>query len=107
MMKKAFRERRDYVVKRLGDIPGFKPNMPMGAFYVFPDVQQLYGKSDGSTVINNDNDLCIYILNKAHVALVPGSAFGDSNCIRFSYATSMENLTLAMDRIEKTIKELK
>ena len=107
MMKKAFRERRDYVVKRLADIPGFKPNVPMGAFYVFPNVQQLYGKSDGTTVINNDSDLCIYILNKAHVALVPGSAFGDPNCIRFSYATSMENLTKALDWIEKAIKELK
>ncbi|HPS84917.1 MAG TPA: aminotransferase class I/II-fold pyridoxal phosphate-dependent enzyme, partial [Bacteroidales bacterium] len=107
IMKKAFLERRDYVVKRLADIPGFKPNVPMGAFYVFPNVQQVFGKSDGTTVINNDSDLCIYILNKAHVALVPGSAFGDPNCIRFSYATSMENLTKALDWIEKAIKELK
>jgi len=106
-MKKAFLERRDYVVNRLRDIPGFKPNVPMGAFYVFPNVQQLFGKTDGETVINNDSDLCLYLINKAHVALVPGSAFGDPNCIRFSYATSMENLEKAMNRIEAAVKELK
>lgn len=106
-MKKAFNERRDYVVERLKKIEGFRPNMPQGAFYVFPDVTKIYGKSDGETVINNDSDLCLYILNKAQVALVPGSAFGDPNCIRFSYATSMENLKKAMDRIETAISKLK
>lgn len=107
VMKKAFRERRDYVVKRLGDMAGMRPNVPMGAFYVFPNVVALYGKSDGEQVISDDNDLCIYLLNKAHVALVPGSAFGDPNCIRFSYATSMENLVKAMDRISQAIAALK
>lgn len=99
--------KEDYVVERLKKIEGFRPNMPQGAFYVFPDVTKIYGKSDGETVINNDSDLCLYILNKAQVALVPGSAFGDPNCIRFSYATSMENLKKAMDRIETAISKLK
>lgn len=107
MMKKAFNERRDFVLRRIGDIPGFRPNKPEGAFYVFPNIEQLFGKTDGQTVINNDSDLCLYLLNKALVALVPGSAFGNPNCIRFSYATSMENLQKSMDRIEKAILELK
>ncbi len=107
MMKSAFKERRDYVLKRFGDIPGFRPNNPEGAFYVFPNIEQLFGKSDGQSIIKDDNDLSLYLLNKALVALVPGSAFGDPNCIRFSYATSMENIQKAMDRIEKAILELK
>ncbi len=107
MMKSAFKERRDYVLKRFGDIPGIRPNNPEGAFYVFPNIEQLFGKSDGQSIIKDDNDLSLYLLNKALVALVPGSAFGDPNCIRFSYATSMENIQKAMDRIEKAILELK
>lgn len=106
-MKSAFNERRDYVVKRIADIPGMIPNNPDGAFYVFPNIAALLGKSDGETKINNDNDLCLYILNKANVALVPGSAFGNSDCIRFSYATSMEQIKEALDRIEKALSVLK
>jgi aspartate aminotransferase len=106
-MKTAFNERRDYVVKRIADIPGMIPNNPDGAFYVFPNIAALFGKSDGEIQINNDNDLCLYILNKANVALVPGSAFGNSDCIRFSYATSMEQIKEALDRIEKALSDLK
>ncbi|MBN2729268.1 MAG: pyridoxal phosphate-dependent aminotransferase [Bacteroidales bacterium] len=106
-MKSAFNERRDYVVKRIADIPGMIPNNPDGAFYVFPNIAALFGKSDGEIQINNDNDLCLYILNKANVALVPGSAFGNSDCIRFSYATSMEQIKEALDRIEKALSLLK
>jgi aspartate aminotransferase len=83
------------------------PNNPDGAFYVFPNIAALFGKSDGEIQINNDNDLCLYILNKANVALVPGSAFGNSDCIRFSYATSMEQIKEALDRIEKALSDLK
>jgi len=105
-MKKAFKERRDFVVNRLHEIDGFIPNYPDGAFYVFPNVELLYGKSyDGFTILN-DNDLCMYLLNEAHVALVPGSAFGSPGYVRFSYATSMEKLVEAMDRIEKAIQRL-
>jgi len=106
-MKKAFNERRDYIIRRISDIPGMIPNNPGGAFYVFPNVAELYGLSNGEHTINNDNDLCMYLLNKANVALVPGSAFGDPNCIRFSYAASMEQIKEALDRIEKAVLELK
>lgn len=106
-MKKAFNERRDYINKRIANIPGMIPNNPDGAFYVFPNVEELYGKSNGEITIGNDNDLCMYFLNVANVALVPGSAFGDPNCIRFSYATSMEQIKEALDRIEKALSDLK
>lgn len=106
-MISAFNERREFMLKRIGSLPGFKPNHPQGAFYVFPNVAELFGKSNGETVINNDNDLCLYLLKEAHVALVPGAAFGDPECIRFSYATSLEKLKDAMDRIEKALIALK
>jgi aspartate aminotransferase len=81
-------------------------NVPQGAFYVFPDAKSLYGKTDGTTVINNSEDLCNYILQKVHVALVPGSAFGDPNCIRISYAASKPSLVDAMHRIKNAISDL-
>jgi len=105
-MRNAFKERRNFVVQRLQEIDGFIPNYPDGAFYVFPNVELLYGKSfDGFTILNDD-DLCMYLLNEAHVALVPGSAFGSPGYVRISYATSMEKLVEAMDRIEKAIVKL-
>lgn len=106
-MQKAFRERRDLLLKLLGDIPGMKLNHPDGAFYVFPDISYYFGKSDGKTVIHNSNDLCMYILNKAYVATVPGEAFGDPKCIRFSYATSKENLVEAVKRLKSVLDSLK
>jgi aspartate aminotransferase len=106
-MKQAFRERRDLLLNILGDIPGFKLNHPDGAFYVFPDVSYYYGKTDGKSVINNSNDLCMYILNTAFVATVPGEAFGDPNCIRLSYATSKENLAEAVKRLKTVLAVLK
>jgi aspartate aminotransferase len=106
-MQKAFRERRDLLLKLLGDIPGMKLNHPDGAFYVFPDISYYFGKSDGKTGIHNSNDLCMYILNKAYVATVPGEAFGDPNCIRFSYATSKENLIEAAKRLKSALDSLK
>jgi aspartate aminotransferase len=106
-MQQAFRERRDLMYKLLGEIPGIKLNMPDGAFYFFPDVSCYYGKSDGITTVDNSNDLCMYLLNKVFVAVVPGEAFGDPNCIRFSYATSKENLTEAVKRIKAALAELK
>jgi aspartate aminotransferase len=106
-MKAAFRERRDLLLKLLGEIPGFRLNHPDGAFYVFPDISWYFGKSDGETTIHNANDFCMYILNKAFVATVPGDAFGDPNCIRFSYATSKEKLIEAVKRIKTLLIELK
>ena len=105
-MVKAFKERRDLVVDLLNKIPGVKCNVPDGAFYVFPDIKSFYGKSNGSYAINTSDDLCMYLLEKAHVALVPGGAFGDETCIRISYATSNDVLKEALSRIKKALSEL-
>jgi aspartate aminotransferase len=106
-MKQAFRERRDLVIERLKNIPGLEANVPGGAFYIFPDVSSYYGKSDGTTTIEDGMGLCLYLLDKAQVALVPGSAFGSPAYIRISYATSTESLNKAFDRIENALAKLK
>jgi len=106
MMLNAFRERRDLLIELLKKIPGLKTNVPQGAFYVFPDISYYFGKSYNGKIINNAEDLCMYILNTVHVALVAGSAFGDDNCIRISYATSKDNLIEAVDRIKKAFEKL-
>jgi aspartate aminotransferase len=106
-MVSAFKRRRDLVVKLAKEIDGFKINVPEGAFYLFPEVKSLFGKSDGEITINNATDLSMYILEKAHVATVPGSAFGSPDYLRFSYATSDENLIEAMSRMKKVIDNLK
>jgi len=92
----------------LKEIPGFKINVPQGAFYIFPDVSYYFGKSDGKTKINSANDLSIYLLNEANVAIVTGEAsFGDSNCIRISYSASDDKLIEAVTRIKKVLEKLK
>jgi len=106
-MKRAFHERRDLVLRKLKEIPGIISNTPQGACYVFPDVSYYYGKSDGNTLIRDGNDLCFYLLDKAHVALVPGDAFGGYNHIRISYAASMEELEKALNRIKEGLSRLK
>lgn len=105
-MVAAFRKRRDLLLELLNEIPGLKTNIPDGAFYIFPDVTEYYGKSDGNTTIRNGDDLCMYLLEKACTALVPGSAFGDPACIRFSYATSDDRLILAAQRIKEALQGL-
>lgn len=106
-MVKAFKKRRDLLHGLLKETPGFKVNMPEGAFYLFPEVKSFYGKKAGNRVIKDDTDLCMYILDEAFVSLVPGGAFGNPDCIRFSYATSEERLIEAMQRIRKVLAELK
>ncbi|MEJ5304100.1 MAG: pyridoxal phosphate-dependent aminotransferase [Bacteroidales bacterium] len=105
-MVKAFRTRRDLLLHLMQDIPGLKCNKPEGAFYLFPNVTYFYGKKNGDCLIQNGDDLCLYLLDRAQVALVPGSAFGDPSCIRISYATSEEQLTEAMRRIKVALSEL-
>jgi len=105
-MKQAFHERRDFLLKKLQEIPGMITNIPEGAFYIFPDVTYYYGKTDGNTIIRNGNDLCLYLLDKVHVALVPGEAFGDADCIRISYAASIADLGKAADRIKQGLAQL-
>lgn len=106
-MVKAFKRRRDLVIELMKDIDGLKNNVPQGAFYLFPEAKSYFGKSDGKRTINNANDLCIYILEEAHVATVSGDAFGSPDYIRFSYATSDEKLKEALTRMKKALDKLK
>ncbi|MDG2463962.1 MAG: pyridoxal phosphate-dependent aminotransferase [Crocinitomicaceae bacterium] len=106
-MVKAFKNRRDLVLRILNEIPGVKTNLPKGAFYVFPDISSFFGKSAGNFKINDATDLCMYLLEEALVAVVTGEAFGDNNCIRFSYATSEHILTEALNRIKAALAKLK
>lgn len=105
-MLKMFQERRNLMVELLKEIPGLVTNKPNGAFYLFPNVKYYIGKTDGQTRIDTVADLCMYLINKAHVALVPGDAFGDSECIRISYATSNKLLEEAVVRIKKALAAL-
>jgi aspartate aminotransferase len=105
-MRDGFMKRRDMVLEMLKDIPGLKTNVPDGAFYVFPDISSYFGKSDGETNINNSSDLCMYLLNSANLALVSGDAFGDDNCIRFSYATSEDKIIEAIKRLKNALARL-
>ena len=106
-MRNIFRQRRDMVYKLLCDIPGLKVRLPQGAFYFFPDVSSYYGKSFNGKKIENSTDMAFYLLNEANVATVMGSAFGDDDCIRLSYATSEELLREALRRIKEALANLK
>lgn len=109
-MRLAFERRKKLIVKLCRDIPGLEISEPDGAFYVFPKVSSYYGKRamvNGQwSVINDDMDLAMYLLNVAHVATVGGQAFGDPDCIRMSYATSDENIVEAMRRIREALAML-
>jgi aspartate aminotransferase len=107
MMCKAFEKRRNFMIERLKSIPQFKTNVPQGAFYIFAEISDLFGKRYGDKVIANDTDLAMYLVNHAFVSLVPGGAFGAPNYIRFSYAASEAELSEALNRIEKAIADLK
>lgn len=105
-MTEEYGKRRELVYKLLNDIPGVKTNMPQGAFYFFPDVSSYFGKSNGTATINNASELCLYLLEDAHVSLVTGEAFGDPDCIRLSYAASEENLVEALKRVKNSLAKL-
>lgn len=106
-MTKAFKERRDYFVQALQEIEGFRLTQPDGAFYAFPDIAHFFGKTDaqGNTIKNAD-DFALFLLNTAHVSGVSGAAFGSPECIRFSYAASMEQLQEAVRRIKAAVATL-
>ena len=106
-MTAAFKARRDFVIEALGKIPGVKINHPKGAFYAFPDISSFFGKTDGNITINNDEDLCMYLLHQAHVSTVNGAAFGNEQCIRLSFATSLENLKKGIARMAEALGKLK
>ncbi|XP_071915798.1 bifunctional aspartate aminotransferase and glutamate/aspartate-prephenate aminotransferase-like isoform X1 [Coffea arabica] len=103
-MVKAFRERRDFLVKGFRELDGVKISEPQGAFYLFLDFSSYYGAEiDGFGKIDGSESLCRYLLDKAQVALVPGDAFGDDTCIRISYAASLSTLQAAFERIKKAL----
>jgi len=106
-MVKAFKVRREAVMSLIADIPGVICNKPPGAFYIFPDVKAYFGKKspDGS-IINNADDLCMYLLNSAHVSTVTGAAFGEPNCIRLSFANSIENINKGFAKLKKALADL-
>ena len=106
-MNKEFERRKKRVLELINEMPGWKLAEPDGAFYVFPDVSVYYGKNNGSEKIENADDLCMYLLNTAHVSTVTGRAFGTPNCIRLSFANSLEKIEEAYSRIKKALAELK
>ena len=105
-MVSEFDRRRLYIAERLKSLPGVKVAVPQGAFYIFPNFSSYYGHKAGGRVIANSLDLADYLLEKAHIAVVPGAAFGEDGCLRFSYATSLDQIEKGMDRLEKALKEL-
>lgn len=105
-MRRAFEKRRNYLFDRVQALPGFRCPFPEGAFYLFPDVSDLFTKRCGDRVIDDAPALADYILEEAGVALVPGNAFEAPYAIRLTYSNSMENLVEAMDRIERVVGKL-
>lgn len=105
-MVAEYKKRREIVYELLKNLPGVKANYPTGAFYFFPDVSYYYGKSDGARTITNGEDFCMYMLEKAHVSLVTGDAFGEPRCIRLSYAASENDLREALKRIREALAQL-
>ncbi len=106
-MRKAFQRRRDLIVKLASEIEGLKVNIPDGAFYLFPECSSFFGKSYDGRTINTSADLAMFLLEVGHVACVGGNAFGAPNNIRFSYATSDENIIEAFKRVKETLAKLK
>jgi len=105
-MLAEFDKRRRFLIKELNAIPYISCLTPKGAFYAFPNVSGIYGKSMGSRKISSSSDLALYLLEKANVALVPGGAFGDDDYIRLSYATSVEEIKKGVDRIREVLNRL-
>lgn len=104
-MRKAFEERRDYIVQRMNSIPGVSCIKPNGAFYVMMNIEKLIGRTLGGKLITNDDDFAVAFLESAYVATVPCSGFGMKNFIRWSYAASMDNIKEALDRLEKFLAQ--
>ena len=106
-MVSAFKKRRDRILELLGEIDGIKFNTPASAFYVFPEVSALFEKkTPNGDMIENADDLCMYLLNDAHVTTVSGSAFGSPECIRISFSNSLENIEAGMKKIKDAVAAL-
>lgn len=105
-MVAEFDRRKRKVMELMNGINGFRFTEPDGAFYAFPCVDYYFGKRAGDDIIKNADDLAMYLLNTGHVSTVTGSAFGDDNCLRFSFANNMENIEKGFERIGATLKKL-
>ena len=105
-MREAFQRRRDLIVELAKEIPGWKVNVPEGAFYLFPEVSALLGKKAGDREIKTSSDYVLYLLEEAHVATVDGAAFCAPGYIRMSYALSDENIAEALRRIKEATAKL-
>lgn len=106
-MVAEFRRRRDFILTEIRKIPGIEVQQPDGAFYIFPDVSAYFGKHAGDQRIENADDLCMYLLEKGQVSTVTGAAFGEPNCIRISYAASMDKLGEGVNRLKEALAALK
>jgi aspartate aminotransferase len=105
-MTVEFAKRKSIVLDLVKDIPGIICNNPEGAFYIFPDVSYYYGKSYNGTTVHNSADFSLYLLHEAHVSSVMGEAFGNPNCVRFSFANTIENIQKAWARIKDALSKL-
>ncbi|MBK7883733.1 MAG: pyridoxal phosphate-dependent aminotransferase [Chitinophagaceae bacterium] len=105
-MVKEFQQRRARIMELINEIPFIACTQPEGAFYIFPMISYYFGKSDGNTIINNADDLAMYLLHSAHVSIVTGKAFGEPNCIRISFANSMENIEKGFKKIKGALSKL-
>ena len=106
-MRAAFERRKELISGLLKDIPGLQVNKPAGAFYIFPECSYYLGKSFNGKKIDTATDLAMFLLEEGHVACVGGDAFGAPGYIRFSYATSDENISQAIERVKKALAKLK
>jgi aspartate aminotransferase len=106
-MTKEFTRRRERILALMAEIPHCNCASPDGAFYIFPNVSSYFGKRNGENVIQNADDMCMYLLNDAHVSTVTGRAFGEPNCIRISFANSMPKIDEGMKRIKEALAKLK
>ncbi len=105
-MVEEFKRRKKRIIELANEVPGWVLFDPQGAFYIFPKISSYFGKSDGTNAINNASDLCMYLLNIAHVSSVSGDAFGEPECIRFSFAASLEKIENAFSRIKEALAKL-
>ena len=106
-MTKEFTRRRERILKLMSEIPNCDCSTPDGAFYIFPNVSAYFGKKIGEAIVQNADDICMYLLNDAHVSTVTGRAFGEPNCIRISFANSMQKIDEGMKRIREALAKLK
>lgn len=106
MMARKFEERRNLVMNEIANVRDVVCPVPGGAFYIFFDVSQLYGRSYKGTAINSSADMCTYLLAEENIGLVPGDAFGNDNCVRMSFACSNENIIEGIKRLKRGLEKL-